>query len=316
MSKEWFKHDFNASADLKMGLVRGKYGMRGVGIYWSLVELMYSSDGWLNLSKEIHWRGVEQFLGESSLQEVVTFFVEVELFEVKEGKYTSLRVQQQLAERAEKSGIYRKNREQRQKKEEQTATIALQLYNNCTTKLTEREREREGELDKNLASNPLTPLQGETVESPEPKKPKKQKRELVTCDSPLPEHLDTAPVREALALYLESRRQNGHKPWTEFALKLACQEFIDPKRFASALDNSARRGWMKLVEPPGTSFQAGGRPARETAQERQQRQWAILDGSQQRGSESSKAVFESRDGSVQVLRGDGSDGPTVDKPPR
>ena len=44
MSKEWFKHDTNARHDVKIVLMRAKYGMAGYGAWWALIETLREID--------------------------------------------------------------------------------------------------------------------------------------------------------------------------------------------------------------------------------------------------------------------------------
>ena len=43
----WFKHNYNASGDEKLLIIRSKLGFEGIGIYWAIVEYMYNNDGLL-----------------------------------------------------------------------------------------------------------------------------------------------------------------------------------------------------------------------------------------------------------------------------
>lgn len=43
----WFKHDYHARSDKEMMRLRMKMGMRGVGIYWCIIEMLYEEDGYL-----------------------------------------------------------------------------------------------------------------------------------------------------------------------------------------------------------------------------------------------------------------------------
>lgn len=47
MSKQsyWFSHDYNASSDPKMVKLKRSMGHEGIGIYWEIVELLYSEGG-------------------------------------------------------------------------------------------------------------------------------------------------------------------------------------------------------------------------------------------------------------------------------
>jgi hypothetical protein len=43
----WFKHQYNASDEVKMQLLFAELGAEGWGVYWKLVEVMHSMDGYL-----------------------------------------------------------------------------------------------------------------------------------------------------------------------------------------------------------------------------------------------------------------------------
>jgi len=40
MARDWFKHDINARHDVKIVLMRAKYGMAGYGAWWALIETL------------------------------------------------------------------------------------------------------------------------------------------------------------------------------------------------------------------------------------------------------------------------------------
>lgn len=41
----WFKHDADAMSDVKMRMIRRRYGMAGIGRYWALCEALASATG-------------------------------------------------------------------------------------------------------------------------------------------------------------------------------------------------------------------------------------------------------------------------------
>lgn len=47
----WFRHDTDASSDIRMQRLSRKYGMEGVGIYWTIVEALYREEGMISLDK-------------------------------------------------------------------------------------------------------------------------------------------------------------------------------------------------------------------------------------------------------------------------
>lgn len=42
---QYFSHDYNARNDIKLQTLIYDFGMRGVGIYWSLIEILYENKG-------------------------------------------------------------------------------------------------------------------------------------------------------------------------------------------------------------------------------------------------------------------------------
>lgn len=49
--KVWFRHDVGSINDIRMQRVMRKYGMIGIGIYWCLIEALYTNDGKLFFSE-------------------------------------------------------------------------------------------------------------------------------------------------------------------------------------------------------------------------------------------------------------------------
>jgi hypothetical protein len=47
--KEYFSHDYYARSDKALVKLRMKLGMEGLGIYWCLVEMLYESEGKIEL---------------------------------------------------------------------------------------------------------------------------------------------------------------------------------------------------------------------------------------------------------------------------
>ena len=47
--KEYFSHDYNTRSDEKIKLLIRKFGMEGYGIYWSIVEDLYTNANVLRL---------------------------------------------------------------------------------------------------------------------------------------------------------------------------------------------------------------------------------------------------------------------------
>jgi len=93
---KWLKHDTNASTDAKLKRVRMKYGMQGYGLYWYCLELIGANVDKHNLTFELehdaeiiaHDTGINYQL----VQEMMTFMVNLGLFEEKSGVITCLKM--------------------------------------------------------------------------------------------------------------------------------------------------------------------------------------------------------------------------------
>ena len=46
-----FSHDANASSDIKMQRLVRKYGMEGVGVYWTIYEALFREEGMISLER-------------------------------------------------------------------------------------------------------------------------------------------------------------------------------------------------------------------------------------------------------------------------
>lgn len=100
---KWFKHDTDANMDAKLQEVLLDYGLEGYGLYWYCIELIAGKVGAENLtfSLEHDARIIARNTGGTTqkITEMMTRFVEVGLFEDKDGLVTCMR----LAKRLDKS---------------------------------------------------------------------------------------------------------------------------------------------------------------------------------------------------------------------
>ena len=100
---KWFKHDTDANMDAKLQEVLLDYGLEGYGLYWYCIELIAGKVGAENLtfSLEHDARIIARNTGSTTqkITEMMTRFVEVGLFENKDGLITCMR----LAKRLDKS---------------------------------------------------------------------------------------------------------------------------------------------------------------------------------------------------------------------
>lgn len=95
----WFKHDHNARHDPKLTKLRRIKGMKGLGIYWCLIEILHEQGGEMAL-EEI---GSISFEFQEDEGNVMSVIKEFGLFEVKNGCVRNARVMQSLKEREGRS---------------------------------------------------------------------------------------------------------------------------------------------------------------------------------------------------------------------
>jgi hypothetical protein len=93
---KWFKHDSDASNDAKLKKLRLKYGAQGYGIYWYCLELVARNVEKHNLTFELEHDAeliADDFkLSADLVQHIMTYMVELELFENTDGIISCLKM--------------------------------------------------------------------------------------------------------------------------------------------------------------------------------------------------------------------------------
>jgi hypothetical protein len=93
---KWFKHDSDASNDAKLKKLRLKYGATGYGIYWYCLELIARNVEKHNLTFELEHDAeliADDFkLSAELVQHIMTYMVELELFENTGGIVSCLKM--------------------------------------------------------------------------------------------------------------------------------------------------------------------------------------------------------------------------------
>jgi hypothetical protein len=95
----YFSHDYNARNDRKMIRMRQKLKMEGVGVYWSLIEMLYEDGGKISLS-DVPSIADELRVKEGMLDQLITSFG---LFDNDGQVFWSDSVKRRLDKRLEKS---------------------------------------------------------------------------------------------------------------------------------------------------------------------------------------------------------------------
>lgn len=93
---KWFKHDSDAGNDAKLRKLRIKYGAQGYGIYWYCLELIARNVEKHNLTFELEHDAeliADDFkLSGELVQEMMTYMVNLGLFENSQGVITCLKM--------------------------------------------------------------------------------------------------------------------------------------------------------------------------------------------------------------------------------
>ena len=93
---KWFKHDSDASNDAKLKKLRLKYGAQGYGIYWYCLELIARNVEKHNLTFELEHDAeliADDFkLSADLVQHIMTFMVDIGLFENTNGIISCLKM--------------------------------------------------------------------------------------------------------------------------------------------------------------------------------------------------------------------------------
>ena len=103
---KWFKHDSDASNDAKLKKLRLKYGAQGYGIYWYCLELIARNVEKHNLTFELEHDAeliADDFkLSNDLVQHIMTYMVNLELFENVNGVVSCLKMASRTDEYTQK----------------------------------------------------------------------------------------------------------------------------------------------------------------------------------------------------------------------
>jgi len=151
----YFQHDYRSRLDKKLLKIRKKHGMNGVGVYWSLVEMLHEGSGFIEMDTETI--AYELQCDEQVVKDVIEI-----CFEYYDNNITCNRVIENLEFRREKASERSKKAfaaankrwtdyRERQAYLENTNTIPQAYQPNTKPILNhaiEKEKEKEKEIDK------------------------------------------------------------------------------------------------------------------------------------------------------------------------
>jgi len=112
----YFSHDYNARQDDKIKPLLAKHGMVGYGIYWAIIEDLYTNSNVMRT----HYDSIAYAL-HTNVELVQSVVEDFDLFVIDDGKFGSMSVQRRLDERAGKSKKAQMSAEKRWNKEKSNA---------------------------------------------------------------------------------------------------------------------------------------------------------------------------------------------------
>jgi uncharacterized protein YdaU (DUF1376 family) len=95
---EYFSHDYDAREDEKIQNLIFKYGMEGYGIYWSIIEMLYKNDGYM----QTHYERIAYVL-HTDIKKIENIIKDFGLFEINENAFNSNSVLHRLKIRSGKT---------------------------------------------------------------------------------------------------------------------------------------------------------------------------------------------------------------------
>jgi len=145
---EYFSHDYDAREDEKIQNLIFKMGMEGYGIYWSIIEMLYKNDGYMQMDcKRI------AFALHSDEQKINIVINEFELFKINKNIFTSPSALHRIKLRKGKSATARKAAKIRWGSENADDANALQTHSerNAKKKRKESKEIKEKEIKEKYA---------------------------------------------------------------------------------------------------------------------------------------------------------------------
>lgn len=158
----YFQHDYRSRLDKKLLKIRKKHGMAGVGVYWSLVEMLHEGSGFIEMDSETIAYELQ------CDEEIVKDVIEI-CFEYFEDNVTCNRVIENLQFRREKASA--KSKQATEAVNSRWEKYRASLIQNDTERIPsvykpntkvirsytiEKEKEKEIDIDKDIDKDILT----------------------------------------------------------------------------------------------------------------------------------------------------------------
>ena len=147
MMAEYFSHDYDAREDEKIQELLFDMKMEGYGIYWSIIEMLYKNDGYLQMNCERIAYALHT--DEAKVKAVINNF---DLFKQHADSFTSDSVLHRIKLRKGKSATARKAAKIRWGKEKANDANAMQTQSDSNAKKKSKvkeKKEKETKVSKN-----------------------------------------------------------------------------------------------------------------------------------------------------------------------
>ena len=131
--KEYFSHDYNARNDTKLVKLFMKHGLKGLGAYWCIIEMLYEEGGYL-LRSEYERISFEL---RTELDFIITIIEDYDLFKKDKYKFWSETALDRLEKRSEKSEKARASVQKRWDKYKSNTNVKQTKNNSNTSKVKE-----------------------------------------------------------------------------------------------------------------------------------------------------------------------------------
>ncbi len=224
LESHFFKHDVTAKDDQKILELRADYGAEGYGLYWMMVETMYTSGG--NIDRgAIGGLSLGYGVPKDTLLAIMNRCTELGLLiEIDEGKLTSKRVQEAIGDRRQASINGKKGAEKRWKNKKTDGDpngVAIGLP--CLPHDDPNSKERRGE-EKREETKPEVPFE-----------------KLLTDNMTNPNVIE---AWTRWCAYRKEVRKKLTKSTAEGQIKLLGK--LEPQVIIATIENSITNGWQGL----------------------------------------------------------------------
>jgi hypothetical protein len=167
----YFTHDYNTRSDSKVTKLLAKHGMRGYGLFWSIIEDLYNNANVLRLDYDCLAYALRE-----DVEVIKSVIHDFDLFVFEDDNFGSKSVQQRLEERNAKSEKARKSAIKRWTESERNANALQTQYDGNAikeSKVNEINESKENDLNGSEKPNTSPPHEPTTI----PKQQKKTKEE-------------------------------------------------------------------------------------------------------------------------------------------